>query len=343
MNFPKRIIYIGNFLTSKKQNPAPNVLLTEAFEGKTEVIRSSSKKNLVLRFLDMLLTVCHRSSKGSVVIIDVFSSLAFYYAVYVSTLCRLLKQPYFLVLHGGDLPQRYQRSPRLCAVLFSNSHQIISPTRYLQERTESNFPVSVQVISNPLNLKLYKATPKAYDAPRLLWLRAFHNIYNPQMAIEVLHELRKIYPYASLCMVGPDKDGSMESCKRLVTLYHLEDCVEFAGFLEKKEMIEKASACNIYLNTTKVDNTPVSLLEALALGIPVVSTNVGGIPYLVTNGYDCVLVESNNVPATVDAIKQVMDDVDFRDRLVTNGLENVQKRGVDSVIKQWESLLNEAV
>jgi glycosyltransferase involved in cell wall biosynthesis len=343
VNFPKRIIYIGNFLTSKKQNPAPHVLLTEAFERKTDVIRSSSKKNLVLRVLDMLLTVWHRNSKDSVVIIDVFSSLAFYYAVCVSALCKVLRRPYFLVLHGGDLPQRYQRSPRLSAVMFSNSYQIISPTRYLKERTESNFPVSVQVISNPLNLELYKATPKAYDAPRILWLRAFHHIYNPQMAIEVLYELKKIYPYASLCMVGPDKDGSMESCKRLVASYHLEDCVEFTGFLEKKVMIEKASTCNVYLNTTQVDNTPVSLLEALALGIPVVSTNVGGIPYLVTNGYDCVLVESNNVPATVDAIKHIMDDVDFRDRLIINGLKNVQKRGVTSVIKQWETLLNGAV
>jgi hypothetical protein len=49
------------------------------------------------------------------------------------------------------------------------------------------------------------------------------------------------------------------------------------------------------------------------------------------------------VPATVDAIKHIMDDVDFRDRLVINGLENVQKRGVTSVIKQWETLLNGAV
>lgn len=291
----------------------------------------------------MLLTVWYRSSKSSVVIIDVFSSWAFYYAVCVSALCRVLNQPYFLVLHGGDLPQRYQRSPRLCAVMFTSSRQIVSPSRYLKERTESNFPVSVQIISNPLKLELYKAMPRAYDAPRIVWLRAFHTIYNPQMAIEVLYELKKIYAHASLCMIGPDKDGSMESCKKLVASYHLEDSVEFTGFLEKQEMIAKASACNIFLNTTQVDNTPVSLLEALALGIPVVSTNVGGIPYLVTNSYDCVLVEPNDVSAAVDAIRQIMDDGDFRDRLITNGLGNARNRGVNSVIKQWEALLHEIV
>ena len=337
------IVYIGNFLSSNKQNPAPNVILTEALKETYNVFFASAKLNVVIRFFDMVRCVLrHRSSK-SIVIIDVFSSLAFYFAVSISLLCRLINQRYVLVLHGGDLPNRYKTSRKLCTTIFSNALKVVSPSMYLKENTECVFPVSVMVISNPLNVRLYKPIQRTYAAPSLVWLRSFHAIYNPQMAIHVLNHIRKDFPDASLLMIGPDKDGTMAACKLLVESYHLEKFVEFTGFLEKPEMIRRASECNIFINTTNFDNAPVTLLEALALGIPVISTNVGGIPYLVKNGQDAILVDPNDIDAMVNGITQVMHDTMLRNQLIKGGLENILKRDIQQVVKQWEIVLNETL
>lgn len=343
MSNQKTIVYIGNFLSANKQNPAPNVVLTEALKATHNVFFASAKQNVICRLFDMVRCVLRHRSANTIVVIDVFSSLAFYFAVLVSLLCRLINQRYVLVLHGGDLPNRYKTSPKLCATIFSNAISVVSPSVYLKEKTECVFPVSVMVISNPLNIKMYKPIQRTYAAPSLVWLRSFHTIYNPQMAIHVLNRLRKEFPDASLLMIGPDKDGTMAACKLLVESYQLEKFIEFTGFLEKPEMIRRASECNIFINTTNFDNAPVTLLEALALGIPVVSTNVGGIPYLVKNREDAILVDSNDIDAMVNGITRVMHDSMLRNQLIRGGLKNIQKRDIHDVVKQWEIVLNETL
>ena len=75
------------------------------------------------------------------------------------------------------------------------------------------------------------------------------------------------------------KDGSMEACKEYAAEEKLP--VKFTGKLEKNEWIKISADAGIFINTSNIDNTPVSLMEAMALGLPVVSTNVGGIPYLI--------------------------------------------------------------
>ena len=101
------------------------------------------------------------------------------------------------------------------------------------------------------------------------------------MAVKVLQQLQKQYPSATLTMVGPDKDGSLQTTKDFAK--SLGITVNFSGQLTKEEWWELASKHDIFINTTHFDNTPVSVMEAMALGLPVVSTNVGGIPYLLTD------------------------------------------------------------
>ena len=80
-------------------------------------------------------------------------------------------------------------------------------------------------------------------------------------------------------MVGPDKDGSLEKTKQYAKEKGVLHRVRFTGGLSKTEWIELSKDYNIFINTTNVDNTPVSVMEAMALGFPVISTNVGGVPF----------------------------------------------------------------
>ena len=174
-------------------------------------------------------------------------------------------------------------------------------------------------------------------APKLLYVRAFAEIYNPTLAIEVLKELKNTYPKAILCMIGPDKDGTLEDVKQLINKYHLNESVEITGVLSKEEWHKKSENYDIFINTTNIDNTPISVIEAMALGLPVVSTNVGGLPYLIQQNLDGVLVEKNNPSAMTKEICKILEENKYS--LAINARKKVENFDWNIVQSKWIEIL----
>ena len=110
--------------------------------------------------------------------------------------------------------------------------------------------------------------------PKLLWMRTFEDTHYPEMAVEVLKELRKIYPHACLTMAGQEKE-LFDPVRRLAASYDLAEAAQFTGFLDMAGKQREFPANDIFLNTNRRDNMPVSVLEAAAFGLPVVATEVG--------------------------------------------------------------------
>ena len=116
-------------------------------------------------------------------------------------------------------------------------------------------------------------------------------------------------------MVGPDKDGMKPNLKKIANLKNLN--VEFAGKLSKKKWVKYSEQYDIFLNTTHYDNTPISVIEAMALGLPVISTNVGGIPFLLKDRQTALLVADNDIQAMSEAIKELIINDELRNRFTT--------------------------
>jgi glycosyltransferase involved in cell wall biosynthesis len=154
----------------------------------------------------------------------------------------------------------------------------------------------------------------------------------------VLHLLKEKYPKASLTMVGPEKDGALESSKLLAQELQLE--VNFTGLLSKKQWIERSKDHSIFINTTHFDNLPVSLIEAMALGLPVVSTNVGGIPYLIQHNVHGNLVPDGDVGAMVENIHHLIQHSKDVMTIVTNARKRSLNYSWKEVSQQWRSLLD---
>ena len=171
-------------------------------------------------------------------------------------------------------------------------------------------------------------------------MRSFSEIYNPELAVSVLHELRKRGNDATLCMVGPDTDGSLSKVKALVA--NLNVTVTFTGKLTKAAWIELSKDYNVFINTTNFDNTPISVIEAMALGIPVVSTNVGGMPYLIDNGVDGILVSPNDKEAMADAIAALFSNVSRTESLVFKARKKAESFDWGKVGVLWEGLLKKS-
>lgn len=334
----KNLLYIGNKLNNISTNITSVDTLGKLLEDEGYDIKyASAKNNPVLRLLDMIWSVIVYAKKVDFVLIDTYSTLNFYYAVLVSQLCRVLKLPYIPILHGGNLPNRLKKSPKLSQILFKNARINVSPSLYLKSVFEEYGFDNVVYIPNTISIKNYPFDKKILDKPKLLWVRSFSEIYNPTLAVEVLHELRLRGYDASLCMVGPDADGSLSKVKSLTN--DLNVLVTFPGKLSKQAWIELSKDYNLFINTTNFDNMPVSVIEAMALGLPVVSTNVGGMPYLIEEGMEGILVPAKDYMAMADAVEALFKDVSKTEAMVVKAREKVEEFDWGNVKGLWEEVL----
>lgn len=334
----RNLLYIGNELEIRGGSPTSIDRLTpllrkEGFEVKT----SSAKKNQLLRLSEMMTSIIRNKAWADVVLIDTYSTRNFWYAVLTAELCSKLNMDYILLLHGGGLPERLKNTPKLSASLFKKAKLNIAPSLYLFEEFQQAGFKNIEYIPNSIFVKDYTFKPRKYLKPKLLWVRAFAEIYNPILAIKVLEELFKEYPDARLCMVGPEKDESYKECFNYVESNKLP--VKFTGKLTKPEWTDLSKEYDIFLNTTNVDNTPVSIIEAMALGFPIISTNVGGIPYLLKDQETGLLVPPKNKSAMVDAITALLENQNLAEKLSHNARNQAEKFDWEIVKKEWKEVL----
>ncbi|NHM06397.1 glycosyltransferase family 4 protein [Flavobacterium sp. CYK-4] len=333
-----KLLYIGNKLSQHGLTVTSIETLGALLEKEQyEVIYASTQKIKLLRLLDMLLTTFRVRKQVDFVLIDTYSTKNFWYAFFVSQLCRLLKMKYIPKLHGGDLPNRLKRSPQLCDMIFKYAYINIAPSFYLLEAFNSRGYAFINYIPNTIELQNYPFKVREKIAPKLLWVRSFTSIYNPEMAIRVFEKIKQKYPEAELCMVGPDKDGTLEKIKSLAKSIGLP--VDFTGRLSKQDWIKRSEQYDIFINTTHFDNTPVSVIEAMALGLPIVSTNVGGITYLLEDHKTALLVNDSDIEGMVQAIYEIIDNPELKNHLVANGHQLVQEFDWIKVREKWEDVL----
>ncbi len=333
------ILYIGNKLAGSGST-ATSIETLGGFlldEGYT-VITSSSKKNKLWRVFDMAFTVIKFRKKASLVLIDTYSTQNFYYAVLVASMCRLFELDYVPILRGGNLPNRLIRSKRLSQKLFSKAKTNVAPSQYLMNSFKNNGFYNLTYIPNTIALNNYPFKLRKAIKPKLLWVRSFAEIYNPLMALEVMEILKKQNLDVELCMVGPEKDGSLQNCKKIATERNLP--ITFTGILTKAEWIALSKNYDIFISTTNFDNMPVSVMEAMALGMPVVSTNVGGVPFLVDSGVNGVLVPPRDPQVFTEAIKELCQNPDKVADLSKSARSKMEGFDWEKVKKQWFELFS---
>ena len=196
------------------------------------------------------------------------------------------------------------------------------------------------LLPNPLDVARYAFHERRPLLRHLVWLRAFHETYNPELAVEVLGRIRKQYDDVRLIMIGPDKgDGSLQKTRRTAKKLGIDEAVTFPGAVPKLDVPNHLSRGDIFLNTTNCDNTPVSVMEAMACGLPVVSTNVGGIPYLVEDGESALLTPPADAEAMSNAVVRLMHEPILARRLARNGRQRVEAFDWSVVLPRWERLL----
>lgn len=320
-------------------------ILADLLAGEGYPVRTTSSIPARLpRLADTLRSLVAWRGQIDLVIHQVFSGAAFGVTDAASALCRRLGLPQVFVLHGGALPEFAAARPGWVRRVLRRAAAVVAPSGYLAHvfGAYPELAGRVRVIPNILAINDYPYRHRPAVAPRLLWMRTFHDVYHPEMAVEVLAELRRTHPEATLTMAGQEK-GAGAAVRALAGRLALDEAIRFPGFLGPADKQREFAAHDIYLNTNRIDNMPVSVLEAAAFGLPVVATAVGGVPFLLRHGETGLLVPDGDAAAMSAAVGRLLDEPGLAGRLSANGRRLAESCAWEPVRKQWQTLFAEVL
>ena len=305
---------------------------------------TSHKPARLPRLIDTLSSLIAWRNDIDLVIHQVFSGPAFAVTDAAMALGRALGLRQIAVLHGGALPEFAARRGGWVRRVLCRAAAVVAPSTYLAE-TFAVYPElapRLRVIPNILEIDNYSYRHRPRVKPNLLWMRTFHEVYHPEMAVEVLAALRETHPAATLTMAGQEK-GLHAAVQELAKQRGLMEAVRFPGFLGPADKLREFAAHDIYLNTNRVDNMPVSVLEAAAFGLPVVATAVGGVPHLLRDKETGLLVPDGDVATMTGAIRRLLDEPGLAGMLSANGRRLAESCAWEPVRGQWEALFDEVL
>ncbi|MCX6189537.1 MAG: glycosyltransferase family 4 protein [Bacteroidetes bacterium] len=334
------ILYFGNV---KK---VEGVLVGEAITYKVQEIYNAQLHHYIgfskphQLYSSLMMFVKHHR-KTSLVHIAAYSTLSFYYTLYITILSKLFRKKYIVVVHGGSYPSRLKRSKLICKFIFKGATKIITPSNFLKHHFALHGFEAI-CIPNFIPIEKFEFKPRKILQPNILWVRTFYKIYNTKMAARAIHRLIAKYPQIQLLMVGREEDNELNEFKALVKQLGIEKNVTIAGPLKREEWVALSVNYDIFISTTTIDNTPMSIIESLALGLPVISTNVGGVPYILTHNENALLVNSDDDHAMSEAIDLLLNSPALVEKLTRNGRALAESFSWEVVKHDWLKLLEEA-
>lgn len=338
------VLLVGNFFSAMGGSRGPIEDLHDALvQAGLRVHYASSSSSRLHRLVDIIRTIHVHSRDADIAVVDVYSGTAFLTALVAALMLRIHRVPYMLTLHGGNLPAFQQRYSGLVDFVLRHAVRITCPSQYLA-RAFRSYSRKLTIIQNPIRVAEYMGQPATDGPQRILWLRAFHDTYNPLMAVRMFARLRSSMPEVAMTMAGPDKkDGSLERCTVLARELGVEKALMFRGGIPKADVPNLILQHSIFVNTTHVDNLPVTLIEAMASGLLVVSTDVGGVPDLMTHGVHGLLVPDDDAEAMADAILDVVHDPHRTSALRHSARLHAARFDIEPISKQWLQLFDDVI
>lgn len=334
----QRVLIIGLF-----PNPNNNPI-TQAGElagllkdNGYKVLTVSKHRNKFIRIIDIILFILFNRTRFDVAIVQFYSGNSFIWQYVATRLVKLFSKKLVFTIHGGGVPARIKIYPNRYIPILKQADVITCPSGFIiHELQQLNIPAVL--IENSIPFTKYPFIEKKTIQPVLLWMRSFSDIYNPEMAVKVVAELKRNYPDVKLYMGGPDM-GSLEIIKEMIASLGLIENIEIVGFMNFEKKVHYANICDIYIGTNKIDNAPVTFIEMWAMGLPIVATRVGGIPYLVDDNETALLVNDNDHVGMAQGVIRLIESNEIAQRLIHNGRIKSARYSEDVVFEKWDKLL----
>jgi glycosyltransferase involved in cell wall biosynthesis len=339
-NLP-RLGFVGPFTgnTPGKVITQGEILAQSLGRGGYPVLVVSTRPNRLRRMLDITWTLWAQRDRIDIQVVQVFSGPSFVIADLASGLGRLLGKKQVFILHGGNLPVFARRHPGWVSRVLRRADRLVAPSQFLA-RELAWLGRSIQVVPNHIDLDQFPYRQRTQVQPRLFWMRNFHPLYNPRLAVRLVARLSREVPNVHLTMAGSG-GHFMPEIRSFAESQGVAGQIAFAGFLDLAQKIRLADQHDIYLNTTHVDNMPVTVIEMGALGLPVVATRVGGVPDILQDEVNGLLVPDDDDLAMTDAVHRLISEPELAGQLSLAGRRLAEGCSWEKVEGQWGQLISE--
>jgi L-malate glycosyltransferase len=243
---------------------------------------------------------------------------------------RALGRPVVLHYHSGEAPDHLAHSALARAALARTSGNVV-PSRFLAN-VFSGFGLDVKVVPNLVDLATFKFRRRDPLRPRILSTRNFEPLYNVACTLRAFRMIQDRRPDATLTVVGGgSEDAKLRALARELRLEH----VHFAGRVKPDDIAGYYASHDVYIQSPNIDNMPVSVLEAYASGLPVVSTDVGGIPAILSDECHGLLAPADDDRALARQVLRLFDEPGLADRLTTSAFATCETYTWESIRAQW--------
>lgn len=234
----------------------------------------------------------------------------------------------------------------LLKVIFQRSRNILSISSSVKKELVYDFHIAPEKIlvykykiSNIFNPQVPKNLKKVLNAkgPIIMTISRISPEKGIHFLIEALKTVSKKFPEVKVFIKGSSNKQYEMFLKGLIKNYDLESNVTFLGFSPYEEIPQYIACADLFVLPSISEGLGVSILEAMATGIPVVSSCVGGIPDLITDGYNGLLVPPGDTKALAEAIIRLLSDKPLASQLSKKALETVstiQENNFDEILSQ---------
>jgi len=252
-------------------------------------------------------------------------------------LLKLRRKHVILSARGGGAREFFKKYGKLLNPVFKRVDVITAPSGFLRDAVMEAFNIEPLVVPNIIDLSQFKFRDRNPLRPNFIVTRSLEPIYNVKCVVKAFKKIHAQYPKARLGVVGDGRER--KEIQELVEDFGLANCVRFYGRVEYKKLPELYDEYDIFLNASNVDNLPGTILEAFACGLPVVSTNPGGIPYMVDDGVTGLLVPKEDCNALAEKAMQLLENQELASTLVKNARKECEKYSPENVAKILVPLL----
>ncbi len=246
------------------------------------------------------------------------------------TVAHALGKPVLLNYRSGEAPDHLARS-RVARRTIASVERTVVPSGFLRD-VFARFGLEAEVIPNIVDLDRFRFRPRVPLAPKLVSTRNFERLYNVACTLRAFRRVQDRFPGATLTLVGDGAERSrLEALARELRL----NGVRFAGRMAPDEIWRAYDEADIYVQTPDIDNMPSSVLEAYAAGLPVVSTDAGGVPYILKDGREGLLAPCGDDAAISSAVLRLLDHPDLAAQVIDNGRRYAEGCVWAIVRQQW--------
>lgn len=249
-------------------------------------------------------------------------------------LARCLGKRLVLHYHSGEAEDHLGRWGVLVHPWLRLVDEIVVPSEYLRQ-VLARHGYRARVICNVVDTSCFLYRDRIPLRPRLLSIRNLAPYYRVDNTLRAFALLKAQYPEATLTVAGY---GSEEGrLRRLAASLGTGD-IRFVGRVEPAATPDLYDEADIFVNSSVVDNQPVSILEAFAAGLPVVSTGTGGIAFMVRDGETGLIVPPSDPAAMASGVAALLENPDRAVRMARRAWEEVQKHTWRKVGRDWAAV-----